>query len=117
MHTPNPVSHLAFARASAGRSSHLGARLSSLIEPALKAPGCLQFSLQQSMHDPDMWVVSGMWSSAETMDAWFATPALNVFAEVVQQLIVSSLDFQTFKHVSSVQAKADCLPPLQQLAS
>jgi quinol monooxygenase YgiN len=116
MHKPNPVSHLAFARASTGCSEQLGVRLSSLIEPALKAPGCLQFSLQQSLHEPDMWVVSGQWASEEMMSAWFETPELSVFAELVQQLIVSSLDFQTFQHVTSAQAKANYQPPMQQLA-
>jgi quinol monooxygenase YgiN len=116
MQKPNPVSHLAFARASSGCSAQLGVRLSSLIDPALKAPGCLQFSLQQSLHEPDMWVISGMWASEDTMSAWFATPELNVFAELVQQLIISSLDFQTFKQVTSHQAKANYQPPLQQLA-
>lgn len=116
MHTPNTVSHLVFARASTGSTKRLGVRLSSLIEPALKAPGCLQFSLQQSLHEPDMWVVSGLWSSEDMMNAWFATPALDVFSELVEQLIIGSLDFQTFKQVTASQAKANYQPPMQQLA-
>jgi hypothetical protein len=35
---------------------------------------------------------------------------------LVQQLIVSSLDFQTFQHVTSAQAKANYQSPMQQLA-
>ncbi|MDB6145635.1 MAG: antibiotic biosynthesis monooxygenase [Pseudomonas sp.] len=109
---PSPVSHLVFARANTGRSTHLGERLSGLIEPALKAPGCLNFALQQSLLDPEMWMVTGLWTSEDTMNAWFASPELSVFAELVQGLIVTSLDFQTFKQVSAVQA----MQPWQKMA-
>lgn len=117
MPKPSPVSHLVFARANTGRSTHLGMRLSSLIEPALGAPGCLNFALQQSLHEPEMWMVTGLWSSEETMNAWFATPELSVFAELVQGAVVTSLDFQTFKQVSAVQAEAECRQPWQKMAS
>jgi len=98
------VSHLAFARARDGQRAQLGMRLSSLIEPTLRAPGCLHFALQQSMRDPDLWLVSGLWSSEEAMNAYFSTPELQVFSELVQELVVSSLDFHTFETVSAVQA-------------
>jgi quinol monooxygenase YgiN len=117
MPKPSPVSHLVFARANTGRSTHLGVRLSSLIEPALSAPGCLNFALQQSLVEPDLWMVTGLWSSEETMNAWFATPELSVFAELVQEFVVSSLDFQTFKQVSAVQAEMDSQAPWQKMAS
>jgi quinol monooxygenase YgiN len=117
MPKPSPVSHLVFARANTGRSTHLGMRLSSLIEPALGAPGCLNFALQQSLLDPQMWMITGLWTSEEAMNAWFATPELSVFAELVQEFIVSSLDFQTFQQVSAVQAEAECRQPWQKMAS
>lgn len=105
MPNPGPVSHLAFARARTGCSAHLGVRLSSLIDPTLKAPGCLHFALQQSMCDSDLWLVSGLWSSEQAMNAYFSTPELSVFADVVQELVVSSLDFHTFATVSAAQAR------------
>ncbi len=117
MPKPSPVSHLVFARANTGRSTHLGMRLSSLIEPALGAPGCLNFALQQSLVEPDLWMVTGVWSSEETMNAWFVTPPLSVFAELVREFVVTSLDFQTFKQVSAVQAQAECQQRWQKMAS
>jgi quinol monooxygenase YgiN len=78
--------------------------LSSLIDPTLEAPGCLHFALQQSMCDPDLWLVSGLWSSEQAMNAYFSTPELSVFADVVQERVVSSLDFHTFATVSAAQA-------------
>ncbi|MGV8917342.1 MAG: antibiotic biosynthesis monooxygenase family protein [Pseudomonas sp.] len=110
MSKPNPVSHLVFARAAAGCSAHLGVRLSSLIEPALSLPGCLNFALQQSLLDPDLWMVSGVWTHQQAMTGWFVTPELGVFSELVQERVVSSLDFQTFKHVTAIQAEAACQP-------
>lgn len=91
-----PVSHLVFVRSMAGRSTELGQRLQALIKPSLSAPGCLRFALQQSMQDPDLWAVSGSWSSEQAMNSWFASPELQVFSELVQEFIVRSLDFHTF---------------------
>ncbi|WP_397451562.1 antibiotic biosynthesis monooxygenase family protein [Pseudomonas sp. NA-150] len=110
MTKPNPVSHLVFARAAAGCSAHLGVRLSSLIEPALDLPGCLSFALQQSLLDPEIWMLNGVWTSELAMTGWFATPELSVFSELVQERVVSSLDFQTFKQVTAIQAETACQP-------
>ncbi|MGG7646507.1 putative quinol monooxygenase [Pseudomonas sp. ES4] len=105
MSTQIPVSHMAFVRARAGRSAELGARLSALIEPSRSAPGCLSFALQQSQCDPELWLVSGFWMNQQAMTAYFSTPAMQVFAGLVQDLVVNSLDFHTFKDVSAAQAQ------------
>ncbi|VVM51586.1 hypothetical protein PS662_00836 [Pseudomonas fluorescens] len=105
MSTQIPVSHMAFVRARAGRSAELGARLSALIEPSRSTSGCLSFSLQHSQCDPDLWLVSGFWSHQQAMTAYFNTPQMQIFAELVQELVVNSLDFHTFKDVSSAQAQ------------
>lgn len=99
-----PVSHMAFVRARAGRSAELGVRLSALIEPTRSAPGCLSFALQHSQCDPDLWLVSGFWIDQQAMTAYFNNPAMEIFAELVQELVVNSLDFHTFKDVSAGQA-------------
>ena len=91
-----PVSHLVFVRSMAGRSAELGVRLQALIKPSLGSPGCLRLALQQSMQDPDLWAVSGSWSSEQAMNAWFASPELQLFSELVQEMLVRSLDFHTF---------------------
>lgn len=106
MHTPSAVSHLVSLRASAGNSARLGARLSTLIAPSSRAGGCLHFALQQSMTEKDVWVISGLWADASAMNDWFATPELNIFSELVTERLVSSLDFQTFAHVSAAQAES-----------
>lgn len=105
MSTQIPVSHMAFVRARAGRTMELGARLSTLIEPSRAAPGCLSFSLQHSQCDPELWLVSGFWINQQAMTAYFNTPAMQIFAELVQGLVVNSLDFHTFKDVSAEQAR------------
>lgn len=104
MSTQIPVSHMAFVRAHTGRSVELGARLSALIEPTRNAPGCLSFALQQSQCDAELWLVSGFWMNQQAMTAYFSTPAMEVFADLVQDLVVNSLDFHTFKEVSAAQA-------------
>lgn len=106
-----PVSHMAFVRARAGRSLELGARLSSLIAPSRQAPGCLHFALQHSLCDPELWLVSGFWVDQPAMTAYFSSPAMEVFGELVQELVVNSLDFHTFSDVSAAQAR-DEYPPL-----
>jgi hypothetical protein len=39
------------------------------------------------------------------MTAYFSTPAMQIFAGLVQDLVVNSLDFHTFKDVSAAQAQ------------
>ena len=116
MSTQIPVSHMAFVRARAGRSEELGVRLSALIEPSRAAPGCLSFALQHSQCDPDLWLVSGFWSNQQAMTAYFSTPAMEVFAELVQDLVVNSLDFHTFKDVSVAQALGQSAAAVHKLA-
>ncbi|CAK17034.1 antibiotic biosynthesis monooxygenase [Pseudomonas entomophila] len=91
-----PVTHLAFIRASNGRSAELGVRLRDLLEPSLRAPGCLSFSVQRSQVDADLWLLSGSWSDERAMSGYFASPTLDVFGELVQERVVSSLDLHTF---------------------
>jgi len=91
-----PVTHLAFIRASSGRSAELGARLRDLLEPSLRAPGCLSFTVQRSQADGDLWLLSGSWQDQQAMSGYFASPTLEVFGELVQARVVSSLDLHTF---------------------
>ncbi|SDU84285.1 antibiotic biosynthesis monooxygenase family protein [Pseudomonas mucidolens] len=109
MSTPIPASHMAFIRAHAGCSTELGARLSCLIEPGRQAPGCLQFSLQRSQIDPDVWLVSGFWSSEQAMNVYFNSPALLIFTELLNDMVVRSMDFQTFTDTSAVNADGEYL--------
>jgi len=91
-----PVTHLAFIRASSGRSAELGARLRDLLEPSLRAPGSLSFTVQRSQADADLWLLSGSWQDQQAMSGYFASPTLDVFGELVQAQVVSSLDLHTF---------------------
>jgi quinol monooxygenase YgiN len=107
---------MVFVRARAGRSAQLGLLLSALIEPSRAAPGCLNFALQHSQGDPQLWLVSGFWVNQQAMTAYFSTPAMEVFAELVQDLVVDSLDFHTFKDVSATQALHQCGGTVHKLA-
>lgn len=97
------VSHLVFARARTGHSEQLGERLLCLIEPSRTAEGCLSFALQRSLKDPDLWLISGCWVSEEAMNSWLTIPELQVFADVMQTYMVSSLDFHTFATLAEVE--------------
>ncbi|MFK3797696.1 MULTISPECIES: antibiotic biosynthesis monooxygenase family protein [unclassified Pseudomonas] len=106
MHSTSVVSHIVCVRASAGNSAQLGARLSALIGPSSKTAGCLHFALQKSMTQDDVWVINGWWADQSAMNDWFASPDLKVFAELMNERLVRSLDFQTFASVTAAQAKS-----------
>jgi quinol monooxygenase YgiN len=110
------VSHHVAARASTGRSEQLGAALSPLIASASVAPGCLHFALHRSMTDADLWVISGSWSSEQSMNAWFCSPDLSVFSELVVGRVVTHFDFQTFVSMSAGEAEAAYGLPLERKA-
>ena len=100
------VSHLVFARARKGQSEQLGARLLALIEPSRNTSGCLSFALQNTPQDPDLWLISGSWASEDQMKTWLDAPHVQIFSEIVQTFMVSSLDFHTFATEQEAQAKA-----------
>lgn len=106
MHSQSVVSHLVSVRSSAGNSAQVGARLSALLAPARKAAGCIYFVLQQSLIEDDVWMISGSWADRSAMNDWFSNPELQVFADLVTERLVSSLDFQTFATISAAQAEA-----------
>jgi len=108
MHSTSVVSHLVTVRARAGRSAQLGARLSTLIEPSASASGCLHFALQKSTTEDDVWVISGLWVDQSAMNDWFAAPELNIFSTLVSEMLVGSLDFQTFANLTAAQAQKAC---------
>ncbi|MBC3419118.1 MULTISPECIES: antibiotic biosynthesis monooxygenase family protein [unclassified Pseudomonas] len=91
-----PVTHLAFIRASSGRSVELGMRLRDLLEPSLRSPGCLAFTVQRSQVDADLWLLSGSWQDQQALRGYFASPTLEVFGDLVQERVVASMDLQTF---------------------
>lgn len=116
MQSTSIVSHLVYARASAGNSVQLGARLSTLIAQTSRTAGCLHFALQRSMTEQDLWVISGLWADKSAMNDWFASPELNVFAELMSERVVSSLDFQTFANVTALQARTAYVLPDARMA-
>ena len=111
-----PVSHMAFVRARTGRSAELGVRLSALIDPSRAAPGCLSFALQHSQCDPELWLVSGFWSNQQMMTAYFNSPAMEIFAELVQELVAHGALAQDVLFLSAAQALGQCPAPIHKLA-
>jgi quinol monooxygenase YgiN len=103
------VSHLVLARARTGKSELLGERLLGLIEPSRNADGCLKFTLQRSLQNPDLWLIVGCWVSEDAMNNWLTTPHLQVFSEVMKTYMVSSLDFHTFATPEDADVAAEQL--------
>ncbi|MCF5054620.1 monooxygenase [Pseudomonas syringae] len=80
-------------RAAAGRSSELGERLQQIANAVRTAPGCLGYTVQRDPLDPDLWTVSGRWTSAEQLVAHFRLPALQGFIELTGEQLARRLDF------------------------
>jgi quinol monooxygenase YgiN len=90
------VNHLVVARATAGNSMQLGKRLLGLVECARQRKGCLNFTVKQSLTEPDLWQICGCWSNEASMNEWVNSPDLQVFSDLVQTTILLSMDFHTF---------------------
>ncbi len=93
------VSNLAFIRARAGRSPELEAILNVLVAQSRQEPGCLNYSLQRSQTDADLWLLLGIWQSNEAMQAYFQRPHLQVFGSFIDSYLVRELDLHTFSGV------------------
>lgn len=52
--------------------------------------------MQRSQADPDLWLVSGSRRDQQAMSGYFASPTLQIFSELLQIQVVSSLDLHTF---------------------
>ena len=94
------VSHTTLVRARIGCAAQVQTCLNQLIEPTLQTPGCLHFSLQHSHSDPLLWHVAGYWLDEPSMQAYFHSPVMQVYSELVHEQVVDHLDFQTFSDVA-----------------
>jgi quinol monooxygenase YgiN len=65
--------------------------------------------LQQSQVDADVWLVSGFWSSEQAMSVYFNSPALVIFTELLNDMVIRSMDFQTFTDASAANAYGEYL--------
>jgi quinol monooxygenase YgiN len=101
MTSSSTVSHCALVHARPGFSAELGARLQALAQASGQAHGCLHFAVQRSQCDDNLWLVSGFWAGQEAMLAWFDSPAMQVFSDLVQELLVRQLDLHTFADVAA----------------
>ena len=100
MPKPISVSHLTLVRARAGCTLQLGECLSQLLEPSRQSPGCMHFVLQHSLSDPQEWQVAGYWRDEVSMTAYFNSPTMQVFSQLVSLQMVDSLEFKTFSDAS-----------------
>lgn len=98
------VSHCALVTARQGFSYAVGLGLGGLVAPARAMSGCLHFSVQRSQCDEHLWQVAGVWRDQDAMNAWFTSPSMQVFSDLLQDLLVSSMDVHTFSEPGSEQA-------------
>ncbi|UVE19322.1 antibiotic biosynthesis monooxygenase [Pseudomonas sp. LS44] len=88
------IQHLAYVRASRGRSTQLGVYLLDLQEPVARLPGCLVFSVE-SLTD-GVWRLQGRWASSAARQAFFAAPLLQeVFSGLLRDGLLGSLECQS----------------------
>ena len=80
-------------RAAAGRSTQLGQRLGQIAEAVRSAPGSLDYAVQRSQQDPDLWTVKGRWACAAQLLAHFELPALQDFIALTAEQLASRLHF------------------------
>ncbi|MBT2372243.1 putative quinol monooxygenase [Pseudomonas fluorescens] len=80
-------------RAAPGRSPELGERLRRIADTVRAASGCLDYNVQRSPVDPNLWTVSGRWQSIDQLHAHFQLPALQGFIDLTSQRLASRLDF------------------------
>ena len=90
------ISHCALVTARHGHSTQVGLGLSALVHPARAMPGCLHFAVQRSHCDERLWQVAGVWRDQVAMTAWLNSPDMQVFSDLLQDLLISSLDLHTF---------------------
>lgn len=58
-------------------------------------PGCLAYDVAPSADEKGLWIVTGRWNSFEAMEDHFEDPALNTFSALMQNHVVSRLDFSS----------------------
>lgn len=67
---------IAFLRARPGVEDELGRRLSALVEPTRREPGCVAYQLHRSNSDAGLWVLYENWRSQADLDLHFQEPYL-----------------------------------------
>lgn len=87
-----------------GYSSRLGLCLGQLGEACSNDRACLLLRIYSQDSDPMIWLVEGLWRSAESRDAFLnSEPLHRVLAEVINKDLIASLRFTALPQLRVVK--------------
>lgn len=100
------VTQLALIRSRRGRSDELGAQLSTLLQPAHAAPGCLHCAVLRDAGDADLWLVHAVWSSRDALMSYLGSPQAQVFSAIIDNCSARELELRTLEGTFAAQEAA-----------
>ena len=96
-----PLTLIAFLRAREGAEEELGRRLTALIEPTLREPGCIDYQLHRSNSDPAQWILYENWRSQAALDLHFQMQYLKQMLADFPRLLSKEMELHYMHKVSA----------------
>jgi quinol monooxygenase YgiN len=94
------LANIVLLRAAESASAQLGAALSELVTQTRKEPGCAVCELNQSIDDPQAWMVYERWRGQGAFDSHMQQPYVARFLARVGELTSEPPQVRPFNHRS-----------------
>ncbi len=94
------VTVVARIRAKAGKEDLVREHLMALIAPTRAEAGCITYDLHQAAEEKGLFLFYENWVSKEALDEHLATPHLEGFKRVADQILVEPLDITLWELIS-----------------
>lgn len=73
------ITAVGICRAKEQQEDELGQRMSELLAPTRREPGCVSYDLYRSNADPAVWMLLECWQSERDLDAHIQSPHFRAF--------------------------------------
>ncbi len=94
------VTVVARIRAKAGKEELVREHLMALIGPTRAEAGCINYDLHQSVEDKGLFLFYENWVSKKALDTHLATPHLEGFKAVADEILAEPLDITLWEMIS-----------------
>ncbi|MGE5239678.1 MAG: putative quinol monooxygenase [Chloroflexota bacterium] len=98
--TEGKVTVVARIRAKAGKEELVREHLLALIGPTRAEAGCINYDLHQSAEEKGLFLFYENWVSRKALDEHLATPHLEGFKAVADEILAEPLDITLWKLIS-----------------
>ncbi len=88
---------IARAKAKSGREADVENALRAAVGPTHQEPGCLRYTINRGVDDPQTFVVVERWASREALDAHLKTPHIQKLFAAMGDLLAAPAEILSYQ--------------------